>query len=189
MKALLLFSGGLDSMLLAEQLLKDDGMELAVVHYRYPHPAAPREYEAVARWLVAHPVERYWVSLPIAAPQMDIGVGTPGPRVVPHRNLVMLSQAVHLADTIGAKRVYIGCNHSDEHAYVDCRRGYLIALNSLIEASDIQVVAPLINQSKHDILAAARELGLSGWWSCYQPDGTRPCGTCNSCLEVDKCNA
>ena len=187
MKVLLLFSGGLDSMLLAEQLLADDDIELAVVHYRYPHPAAPREYEAVARWAVQHnDTERYWVSLPIAAPQMDIGAGTPGPRVVPHRNLVMLSHAVHMADTIGAKRVYIGCNHTDEHAYVDCRRGYLIALNSMLAESGIQVVAPLINQSKQDILAAARELGLSGWWSCYQPDGSRPCGTCNACLEVAK---
>lgn len=184
MKVLLLMSGGLDSMVIAERLLETPDTELGIVHYRYAHPAAAREFAAVDEWCRHHPgLEVYYVRLPISARQLDTGVGEPGPRVVPHRNLCMLAHALNLAATIDATSVYIGANYNDQRDYVDCQRSYLLSLNAMISSTGQQIEAPLILQSKLDIRREAAERGLTGWWSCYQPDGIYPCGRCNSCRE------
>lgn len=106
---------------------------------------------------------------------------------VPFRNTIILSLAVAWAETVGAKKVFIGAVEEDSSGYPDCRKTYYEAFNRLVKegtrpGSGIRVVTPLIAMSKGEIVRLGLKLNapfhLS--WSCYVSDD-RPCGTCDSC--------
>ena len=187
MKVLLMFSGGLDSMVLAERAYRDESVELVAVFFRYVHPAASHEHRAQAEWRRLKRIggaddEHYEVSLRIIAAELGIGSGRAGPRVVPMRNLAMVAIASNLAASIDASEVWFGANADDAADYDDCRAGFVEVCNQLTAPHGIIVRAPLIDVRKPEIIAEARELGRSGWASCYQPVASRPCGSCNSCI-------
>lgn len=186
-KILLMLSGGLDSMVLAERAYRDEDIDLVTLFFRYVHPAASHEYMAQAEWrrlkrLNGARVDHYEIDLPIIAAELAIGSGRAGPRVVPMRNLAMVAIASNLAAAIGASEVWFGANADDAADYDDCRAGFVNACNQLTAPYGIIVRAPLLIVTKPEIIAEARELGLSGWASCYQPIASRPCGSCNSCI-------
>ena len=114
---------------------------------------------------------------------------------VPGRNTVFIAIALSLAEAHGASSIYLGINAVDYSGYPDCRPEYLetyqnlIALSSKvgIEGNSIQLIAPLIRNSKIDIVKRAIALGvpINETWSCYQGD-TEPCGVCDSCRLRDE---
>ncbi|MFM7574905.1 MAG: 7-cyano-7-deazaguanine synthase, partial [Snowella sp.] len=79
--------------------------------------------------------------------------------------------------------------------YPDCRPQYLEAYQNLIalsskvgiEGNSIQLIAPLVRNSKIDIVRQAIALGvpINETWSCYQGD-IEPCGVCDSCRLRDE---
>lgn len=186
-----LFSGGLDSIVLAQHALNAKRLR-AVVHYVYPQPAQAKErgavMEACRHWHVAgHFVERLEVTLPLHSyGELGIGIGLDGPRVVPGRNLVMLAHAVNYAAGLGASEVWIGCTKEDRHAYPDCRPDFIEKVDAMSRAWGISVRAPFIDWTRDAIVMEGRNNGapVDVAWSCYQPTLTgRPCGTCNSCRQ------
>jgi len=111
---------------------------------------------------------------------------------VPARNLVFLSLAAGLAETVGAEKIVIGANIVDYSGYPDCRPEFLnaFAKTALLgtkagsEGRDMEVVAPLIALDKSEIIAMGLSLGVdySLTRSCYDPDEQgMPCGHCDSC--------
>ncbi|TNF31631.1 MAG: 7-cyano-7-deazaguanine synthase QueC [Deltaproteobacteria bacterium] len=105
---------------------------------------------------------------------------------VPFRNTHIVSMAVSWAEVIGAKKIYIGAVHEDSSGYPDCRPSYYKALNALIKEGtkdgDIEVVTPVIEMKKPEIIKKAIELGapLASSYSCYAR-GDKACGVCDSC--------
>tara|TARA_R100001463_G_scaffold5870_1_gene19845 strand:- start:678 stop:1244 length:567 start_codon:yes stop_codon:yes gene_type:complete len=185
---LVLFSGGLDSMVLCEHVLQRHEAELVTLFYRYPHPASPHEYQSVSEWLRLKHVTGYAgrhidMDLPLwGADALSIGAGEPGPRVVANRNQVMVSLAINIAASIGAKEVWYGANLDDASDYPDCAPGWVEAMNQLSREWGVAVRAPLLYKAKSEIKDMARDLRVEGWWSCYQPIDGMPCGSCNSCV-------
>ena len=186
-----LLSGGLDSIVLAQHAL-NAGRLRAVVHFVYPQPAQAKERGAVLevcrRWhLAGHYIERQEVALALRSwGEMSTGIGQSGPRVVAGRNLVMLSHAVNYAAGIGAHEVWIGCTREDRAAYPDCRPDFIAAVHALSAAWGIAVRAPFVDMDRAWIAAEGARNGapIDVAWSCYQPTLTgRPCGTCNSCRQ------
>jgi len=116
-----------------------------------------------------------------------IGKGKIPTTYVPGRNSIFLSYALSYAETIGAKKIFIGANALDFSGYPDCRPRYFNAFNKLIlvgtKSGDIKVEAPLINKTKKDIVKLAFKYGvpLGLTWSCYE-GGKKPCGKCDSCV-------
>tara|TARA_Y100001938_G_scaffold71249_1_gene98776 strand:- start:404 stop:976 length:573 start_codon:yes stop_codon:yes gene_type:complete len=188
---LLLFSGGLDSMVLAERVAASD-QELVTLFFRYPHPAVPEEYRAVAEWhrqkrLAGKEIRHIEITLPLwGSDSMAIGTGEPGARVLPARNHVMVSTAINIAASIGAHAVLYGANLDDAEDYPDCRPNWVELLNRLGREWGVSVKAPLLYKTKSQIKEEAIALGVSGWWSCYEPKDGQPCGTCNSCRANEK---
>jgi len=143
---------------------------------------------AAERWAARHRVPRkvFAVDVP-GVSALDIGAGAHGPRVVAGRNLLLLSHATAYALSVGACRVWIGCNADDAEDYPDCRREFIEAAGMMTWlAYGSRVWAPLIDMNKRQVVAKARELGvdIADTWSCYQPSIARPlepCGTCNAC--------
>ncbi|MEM7761872.1 MAG: 7-cyano-7-deazaguanine synthase, partial [Cyanobacteria bacterium P01_A01_bin.40] len=91
--------------------------------------------------------------------------------------------------------IYLGINAVDYSGYPDCRPEYLAVFQQLanlsskagIEGHAPQLVAPLVKDSKADIVRRALELNvpIADTWSCYQ-GGETPCGVCDSCRIRDR---
>lgn len=112
---------------------------------------------------------------------------------VPARNLVFLSIATALAETLGASDLFIGVNAIDYSGYPDCRPEFIdsfaqtanLATKLGVEGGAIRVHTPLIDLTKAQIIVRGTELGVdyAMTHSCYDPDETgAACGRCDSCV-------
>jgi 7-cyano-7-deazaguanine synthase len=111
---------------------------------------------------------------------------------VPARNLVMLSVATALAETLGATELYIGANAIDYSGYPDCRPPFLRAFEKVaragtkagVEGRPLKIRAPLMRLGKAAIIRLGTRLGVPFriTQSCYDPVRGRACGRCDSCI-------
>ena len=124
----------------------------------------------------------------IAVPQAGEQIGSEIPiTYVPFRNAHFLAAAVSWAEVLDADKIYIGAVEQDSSGYPDCRPAYYQAFNAVIKAGTregkIQVVTPLINLRKVEIVRLGMELGapFDLTWSCYSRED-KACGVCESCV-------
>lgn len=179
-----LLSGGLDSTTTAH-LAMEQGRLAAVVLFSYGQPHGFAELGAAAKWAKKHKVREHYLQIALRAEAMDLGIGTPGARVVPGRNLVLIAHAINIAAATGASSVWVGCNADDAADYPDCRPPFILAASRLGELFGVSVEAPLLHMTKADVVREAMRLGvdIGATWSCYQPTAMcQPCGTCNACV-------
>jgi len=104
---------------------------------------------------------------------------------VPFRNLLFISTALSLAETININEVYLAFNKDDSYYFWDCKTEFIERINAIATSNtSIQIVTPFINLSKSEIVKLARELNIDmkSTFSCYQPNGTSECGVCLSCI-------
>ena len=106
---------------------------------------------------------------------------------VPARNIIFLSFALSLAEVIKASAIFIGAHAQDYSGYPDCRAEFFRAFVKMSKVGiasqhRIQILTPLLNDSKSQIINLGRKLGVpfNLTWSCYRA-GIRPCGKCDSC--------
>jgi 7-cyano-7-deazaguanine synthase len=106
---------------------------------------------------------------------------------VPFRNANFLSVAVSWAEVLGAAKIYIGAVEQDSSGYPDCRPAYYEAFNQVVRLGTkdgrIEIVTPLIQLRKSDIVRLGLELGapFDLTWSCYSREDSA-CGVCDSCV-------
>lgn len=206
-KAVVLLSGGLDSATAAAQAIAD-GYELIALSLRYGQ-RHDRELLA-AKQIVAHlGIQEHfvlevnlaqWGGSALTDAAIDVPTDGVQPDIipityVPGRNTVFLAIALSLAEARGATAIYLGINAVDYSGYPDCRPKYLEAMQHLatlsskagLEGNAPQLVAPLVMDSKADIVRRALQLGvpISLTWSCYQGE-EEPCGLCDSCRIRDR---
>lgn len=195
MKAVVLFSGGLDSttvLAMAKRAGRD--VHALTVYYGQRHH---REIQAAKRiaeeWDVPHVVVNVdmhqWggsaltdFDIPVPTTETD---GIP-PTYVPARNTVFLALAMSYAEAIGAEEIYIGVSSVDYSGYPDCRPEFIEAFNrmaALATKNPVVILAPLVHYSKAATIGIGRQLGVdySMTHSCYQPIGNTLCGVCDSC--------
>ena len=200
-EAVVLLSGGLDSMICAG-IARERGYSVTAltVDYNQRH----RVELNAARRIAADMADRHIV-LPldlrafggsaltsdIAVPKEGVGEGIPV-TYVPARNTIFLSLALGLAEASGARDLFIGVNALDYSGYPDCRPEFIaefecianLATKAGVEGDRFTIHTPLQHMTKADIAREARRLGLDAGLShsCYdpQPDG-RHCGQCDAC--------
>jgi len=200
-KAVVLLSGGLDSMVCAA-LAREAGYSVLAltVDYNQRHRI---EIEAAKR-IAAQLADRHIV-LPLdlrafggsaltgdaSVPKHGVQPGIPI-TYVPARNLVFLSIALAWAEAEGSSDLFIGVNALDYSGYPDCRPEFVAGFERLArlatkagsEGGDINIHAPLQEMTKADIAREARRLSLDAGLShsCYDPDAEgRACGQCDAC--------
>jgi 7-cyano-7-deazaguanine synthase len=207
--AVVLLSGGLDSATCLA-LARRDGYEPVALSFRYGQ-RHDRELEAASAQASSFGADHVVVDLDlrpvggsaltddIAVPKHDdvreVGSGQAIPvTYVPARNTVFLAVALGLAEVRGASAISLGVNAVDYSGYPDCRPEFLDAFEALAAVATkattqdgrrIEVLAPLLELSKADIVELAVEVGvdLADTWSCYDPtDEGEPCRHCDSCL-------
>ena len=133
------------------------------------------------------------VDVPKKRPAKEIAQGIPV-TYVPARNTIFLSYALALAETIGARDIFIGANAIDYSGYPDCRPEFIAAFEQVANLATRMTTAggevftihtPLIHQTKAQIIGRGIELGVDYGMthSCYDPDDQGgACGRCDSCL-------
>lgn len=199
--AVCLVSGGMDSCVTAA-IAREESGEVAFLHVTYGQSTAARERQAfeqladhfqVARRLVAS-IEYLKeiggsaltdANIPIAEATLSAqGIPT---SYVPFRNAHLLSIAASWAETIDARRIYIGAVAEDSSGYPDCRPEFYSAFQRAIEIgtrpeTQIKIVTPVIHLRKSEIIkrGAALNAPLELTWSCYRSED-RACGRCDSC--------
>ncbi|HVF83504.1 MAG TPA: 7-cyano-7-deazaguanine synthase QueC [Sphingomicrobium sp.] len=200
-KAVVLLSGGLDSMVCAA-IAREDGFRVLAltIDYNQRHRV---ELEAARR--IAADLADEHIVLPLdlrafggsaltshsAVPKSGVQDGIPV-TYVPARNTIFLSLALGWAEAAGARDLYVGVNALDYSGYPDCRPEFIAAFEALanratragVEGEGFTIRAPLQHMSKADIAREAARLGLDAGLShsCYDPaaDGGA-CGECDAC--------
>ncbi|WP_347304521.1 7-cyano-7-deazaguanine synthase QueC [Croceibacterium sp. TMG7-5b_MA50] len=201
-KAVVLLSGGLDSMV-AAGLARQAGFDVhaLTIDYNQRHRCELAAAATIAKVLG---VSRH-VTLPLNLRQFggsaltsDIAVPKDGltddipVTYVPARNMIFLSLAMGWAEAVGARDIFIGVNALDYSGYPDCRPEFIasfvatanLATRAGVEGDGVTIHTPLQHWNKARIAQEAAALGLDPGisWSCYDPtpDGLA-CGTCDSC--------
>jgi 7-cyano-7-deazaguanine synthase len=206
-KAVVLLSGGLDSATAAAQAIADGYDPIALsFNYGQRHDRELRSAQVVAQRLGItehHVIDvnlSLWGSSSLTDRSMHLPVDGVQSNVIPStyvpgRNTVFIAIALSLAEARSAQAIYLGINAVDYSGYPDCRPEYLQAYQHLaslsskaaLEGNPIALVAPLVMDSKVDIVnkAIALNVPIAETWSCYQ-GGEEPCGVCDSCRIRDQ---
>ena len=198
MKAILIYSGGLDSTTLLQEYR--DSIALAVTFdYGSKHNAREIAFavENCKRLGIRHMVipldfiGKYFRSDLLLSggeiPEGNYDDENMKSTVVPFRNGIMLAVAAGLAESYDLDTVLLA-NHSGDHSiYPDCRPEFIDAFDKAAAAgtyNGVRIVSPYCNLTKRDIALRGRSLGMdySLTYSCYK-GGEKHCGVCGTCRE------
>ncbi|MBI2448948.1 7-cyano-7-deazaguanine synthase [Candidatus Pacearchaeota archaeon] len=108
---------------------------------------------------------------------------------VPARNIIFLSYAISLADSLKISKnkiydIFVGFKNEGGESYPDTTEKFVSIMNNLqdILKQKSKILAPLINKDKEDIISIGTKLGVSfkDTYSCYNGNALH-CGCCLSC--------
>lgn len=203
MKTIVLFSGGLDSTVLLYQLMREGGVVIPLsVDYSQRHGAELDRAVAIAKLNgLSHTIAYLGEALePVfrGSKSSQVGSSTPVPHghyaddnmrvtIVPNRNMLLISVAGALADSIGAEGIAYAAHAGDHAIYPDCRPEFVSAMTHALAVGTTQRVvldAPFQNMSKADIVRRGHRLGVpfGMTYSCYEGEEDH-CGKCGTCVE------
>lgn len=198
MKALLIYSGGMDSTVLLYDYFRSIELCLAF-NYGSKHNTMEYQMASLNSFKTGIPLIRIdldFVNKYFKSDLLQSGGEIPEGHyedesmkstVVPFRNGIMLSIAVGLAESRGLDTVLIG-NHAGDHAiYPDCRKEFIEEINhaSIVGTyNGVKIVSPYNEKTKRDIALIGKDIGVdfSLTYSCYNGEETH-CGVCGTCTE------
>ncbi len=210
MKALVLFSGGVDSTtclgMAIDRYGTDHVMALSIT-YGQKHT---KEIEAARQITEYYGVE--YLSLDLAkifaysdcsllqhsdqsvpqeayAEQLKHTDGKPVSTYVPFRNGLFLSTAASIALSKDCDVIYYGAHADDAagNAYPDCSSAFHQAMADAIwtgSGEQLRIEAPFIHMTKAEVVKIGLDLQVPYQltWSCYEGKD-KPCGTCGTCID------
>lgn len=210
MKALVLFSGGLDSATCLALAIKKYGKENVTalsVFYGQKHD---KEIQAAKNVAEYYGVSLKTLDLALIFADSDCSLLTQSDKEIPHesyaeqltqtngkpvstyvpfRNGLFLASAASIAISLDCGVIYYGAHADDAagNAYPDCSQDFNNAMNSAItigSGEQVHIEAPFVGLTKADVVKMGTELGVPYelTWSCYE-GGEKPCGKCGTCID------
>lgn len=213
MKALVLFSGGVDSttcLALAIDRYGKDNVVALSVSYGQKHT---KEVEAADKIAKHYGVE--FITLDLSemfrfsdcsllqhsdkevphesyAEQLKETNGSPVSTYVPFRNGLFIASAASIALSKGCGVILYGAHADDAagNAYPDCSEVFNNAMNAAVwegSGHQVKVEAPFVGMNKAGVVKKGLELGVPYelTWSCYEGHN-KPCGVCGTCIDRQK---
>ena len=209
-KALVLFSGGVDSTTclgLAIERFGKENIETLSIYYGQKHK---KEIESARKVLSYYHISGMEIDLSAMfdfsdcsllshsnadiphesyARQLETSKGKPVSTYVPFRNGLFLSAATSIALARHCSYIYYGAHKDDAagNAYPDCSEDFFTSMcDAVFEGTgkQIRLIAPFINKNKAQIVSEGLRLLVPYelTWSCYA-GGEHPCGTCGTCID------
>lgn len=205
-KAVVLFSGGLDSTTVLA-MAQAAGFQCYAMSFDYSQRHSIELNAAKQIALKAGVNEHKIIKLDLAQiggsaltdPEIEIPVtaaasvaGNIPITYVPARNTIFLSIALGWAEVLGANHIFAGVNAVDYSGYPDCRPEYISAFQQManlatrvgVEQHSLIIETPLIALTKAEIIKAGMALAVDYALtiSCYQADVEgKACAVCDSC--------
>lgn len=209
-KALVLFSGGIDSTTclgLAIERFGKENVEALSIYYGQKHK---KEIDAAKKVLAFYDI--HGMELDLSAmfdfsdcsllshskadiphqsyeEQLKTTEGKPVSTYVPFRNGLFLSAAASIGLAKSCSYIYYGAHRDDAagNAYPDCSEAFFHSMNKAVfegSGKQIQLIAPFIDKNKAQIVREGLRLQVpyALTWSCYA-GGEQPCGTCATCID------
>lgn len=198
-KAVVIYSGGMDSFTLLNKVVKE-GFDVYALTFNYGQKQV-KEVEiakkACAQLGVAHKI------LDISAintlmqsssligseeiPEGHYESESMKSTVVPNRNMILLSLAIAYGVDIKAGKVYYGAHSGDHAIYPDCRPEFVQKMNDVAGIANyehVSIETPYLNSTKGEILKDGLSMGLTyeTTWTCYN-GRDKACGKCGACVE------
>ncbi|MBA2652078.1 MAG: 7-cyano-7-deazaguanine synthase QueC [Tatlockia sp.] len=204
-KAVILFSGGLDSTTILASA-KNQGFDCHPISFNYGQRHSA-ELEAAKKITQSFKVIHKIITLPTdmfgSSALTDKSINVPEysekniseipSTYVPARNTIFLSIALGYAESIDAHDIFIGVSSVDYSGYPDCRPEYINAFEVLanlatkdgIEGKKLTINTPLLYLTKAETvkMGIANGVDYSLTVSCYSADklSGAACGKCESC--------
>lgn len=213
MKALVLFSGGIDSTTCLGLAISKYGKENVIalsITYGQKHT---KEIEAANAIVQYYGIEKIDLDLSLIfrfsdcsllkgsdediphesyAQQLEKTNGSPVSTYVPFRNGLFISSAAAIALSRKCSVIYYGAHADDAagNAYPDCSSVFNNAMNMAVyegSGKQLKIEAPFVNMTKADVVKIGLELKVPYelTWSCYE-GGDKPCGQCGTCIDRAK---
>ena len=198
-KAVVIFSGGMDSFTVLNMAVKQ-GFEIYALSFNYGQ-RHKKELDYASRACAALGVNHKIIDISAineliggSSLTSDIEVAeghyqeeSMKTTVVPNRNMILLSMAVGYAVSLGATKVFYGAHSGDHAIYPDCRPEFVNKMNDVCAIANyeaVEIVTPFLHDSKDAILAAGLAMGLDygQTWTCYN-GREKACGKCGACQE------
>ncbi len=210
MKALVLFSGGVDSTTCLGMAIDKYGKENVTalsVSYGQKHT---KEIEASCKIAEYYGVEHFYLDLAKIFEYSDCSLlshsdkeipqesyaeqltktdGKPVSTYVPFRNGLFLASAASLAISKECEVIYYGAHADDAagNAYPDCSSAFNRAINDAIfigSGNQCRVEAPFVGLTKAQVVKIGLDLKVPYelTWSCYEGQ-EKPCGKCGTCID------
>ena len=186
-----LVSGGLDSTLMSLMAF-EEGTPLYPLFINYGQLGADKEWEACKSVHEKHnmPLVTY-MDLSDFGKNIPSGITDTELRInedafLPGRNLLFVLVGAAYAVTVQANSVAIGLLNPVNLLFPDQTREFVQEAEKVIEIAmgvHIEVLTPLIEFSKLDVIYMARDRGIEGTYSCHAGEDT-PCGLCIACIEI-----
>ncbi|MEH6347329.1 MAG: 7-cyano-7-deazaguanine synthase QueC [Bermanella sp.] len=198
-KAVVIYSGGMDSFTLLNKVVKE-GFDVYALTFNYGQKQV-KEVEiakkACAQLGVSHKVLD--ISAINALMQSSSLIGSEEvpeghyesesmkSTVVPNRNMILLSLAIAYGVDIKAGKVYYGAHSGDHAIYPDCRPEFVQKMNDVAGIANyehVSIETPYLNSTKGEILKDGISMGLTyeTTWTCYN-GRDKACGKCGACVE------
>ena len=209
-KALILLSGGLDCTTCLA-MIKDKYSLILALTFDYAQKSLEREINASKEisnyYKIQHKIIKLdWLgeisqsalntksSIPLLnESDLDNAVQTQNTANsvwVPNRNVLFINIAACFAEAKGFDDIIIGANKEEGESFIDNSKEFITAINNSLKYSvnsKINVIAPLINMTKNDIVKKAVEhnIPFNLIYSCY--NGNRKhCGKSESCQRLKR---
>lgn len=210
MKALVLFSGGVDSTTCLGLAVDKYGAEEVTALSVYYGQKHSKELEAAEKIAAYYGVKLRTLDLAVIFADSDCSLlkgseteipketyadqlsqtdGEPVSTYVPFRNGLFLSSAASIALSLGCEAIYYGA-HSDDaagNAYPDCSTEFNESMNRAIylgSGNALKIRAPFVGLTKAQVIREGLRIGVPYelTWSCYE-GGDKPCGVCGTCRD------
>ncbi|MBU2882400.1 7-cyano-7-deazaguanine synthase QueC [Psychrosphaera sp. B3R10] len=198
-KAVVIFSGGMDSFTVLNRAIRD-GLDVYALTFDYGQRHVKEvnfAQNACEKLGVQHKiVDISAIGGIIAGSSLTANIDVPEGHyeaesmkqtVVPNRNMILLSLAVGYAVSLEASKVYYGAHSGDHAIYPDCRPEFVKKMQDVCAISNydpIDIVVPYLESSKIDILKDGLKMRLDYGltWTCYN-GREHACGKCGACQE------
>ena len=178
MKKLVLVSGGVDSKVLLDHVVKTYGREN--IHGLF--------FSFGDNWRHLNAARKhcgdYWCPLeeiPLHVEQTS--------KEVPFRNLIFLANAMNFAKTIEANQIFLAIKQAGQEynmrSWYDCSPEFVVNVNWISKTESISIVAPFVNKTTRDVFEYAKKNNVDVY-DCYSCDESEDghCGKCVKCREV-----
>lgn len=186
-KAIVLLSGGLDSVVLANYVAKNMNEELIGYFIDYGQEFVTQEFDSVIKCILGLRKQGYQANYYVHNMSRLVADKNSYNSM---RNLIFISHVARFAEKNGIKKIYAGFISNEDYdlTFKDASAKFAKDVDNLLFNNfGIHFYAPFVTLHKKDIfdLSIDYEVNLEDTWSCNNPKWENgkivPCGKCADC--------